>query len=166
MASQWYSLVSQKLFLAEQLLRLKDSAGAPADSEPAAALREEAKIQGAVELMLRARQLTLTMIARFHQVRQGQPANLEQLAALIGEESGDVVHLRELAQSPGNWWNHLDQLERSQCNPPAQRKTVSSDNIIAIAAETGPDRSTNALTRTLGEMKQFANDLEERNSEW
>lgn len=67
MASQWYSLVTQKLFLAKTLLDQLEA--------PAPAPRQEALTQGAVELMLRARKLLLVMIARHYQERRAMPAH-------------------------------------------------------------------------------------------
>ena len=61
---------------------------------------------------------------------------------------------------------HLDQQEQHQSQPPATRKTVTDDNIIAIATEPGPDRSAAGLLTTLTALKQFAKDLEEWHSEW
>ncbi len=166
MASQWYSLVSQKLFLARTLLGQID---APADAtvnEAELALRRESIIQGTIELMLRSRKLSLVMIARFYQHKHEEPASLEELATLIGEDARDISRLRDLEMSPGSWWNHLDQLERSQSHPPIARKTVSTENVIAIAEDSGPDRSAAALNRTLTAMKNFADNLEEQHSEW
>ncbi|MDO3720246.1 hypothetical protein QVZ43_00835 [Marinobacter sp. chi1] len=170
MASPWYSLVSQKLFLARCLLDQSttrvDGEEADRTTDTERTLKSEAARQGAVELMLRARQLLLTMIARHHQFRNEQPASLEELATLVGEHSYEAIKLLELSRTSGSWWQHLDQLERAQSNPPVSRKTVSSDNIIAISAETGPDRSEGALKKSLGALKQFADDLEEQHSEW
>jgi len=64
MASQWHSLVSQKIFLARNLLgQLEHS-----DSVPT----KEALLQGSIELGLRARKLTLVMIARVYQHKHSQ----------------------------------------------------------------------------------------------
>ncbi|WP_376770949.1 hypothetical protein [Marinobacter arenosus] len=135
-------------------------------NEAELALGREAAIQGTIELLLRSRQLLLVMIARLYQKRNEEPATLEELASLVGEHPGDIARLRELEKASGSWWNHLDQLEMSQSRPPATRKSVSAENIIAISADTGPDRSAQALRRTLSAMKNFADDLEEQHSEW
>ncbi len=166
MASQWYSLVSQKLFLARTLLGQIDAPASETANEAELALRREAIIQGTIELLLRSRKLALVMIARFHQHKHEEPTSLEQLAALIGEGSGEVSRLRDLERNTDSWWNHLDQLEVSQSRPPAPRKTVSAENLIAIAKAPGPDRSVDALGRTLTAMKNFADNLEEQHSEW
>ena len=170
MASQWHSLVSQKLFLAKTLLGQLDLPALSANGQPAPeaeqALRREAAIQGATELVLRSRRLLLVMIARLYQERNAEPETLEELAALIGADANEVYRLRDLASEAGSWWNHLDQLEQSQSRPPATRKTVTDDNIIAVSAETGPDRSATGLLKTLGALKHFADDLEEQHSEW
>lgn len=170
MASQWHSLVSQKLFLAKTLLGQLDlpalAANGGAAPEAEQALRREAAIQGAIELVLRSRRLLLVMIARLYQERNAEPESLAELAALIGADANEVYRLRALASETGSWWNHLDQLEQSQSRPSAARKTVTDDNIIAVSAETGPDRSASGLLKTLGALKHFADDLEEQHSEW
>ncbi|KEF32987.1 hypothetical protein D777_00549 [Marinobacter nitratireducens] len=170
MASQWHSQVSQKLFMARTLL--KQAQNVPS-AEPEAqapgtdqALLREAAIQGATELMIRARRLLLNLIAQLYQHRSAEPATLAELAGLIGEETNEVRQLRELERQAGSWWNHLEQLETAQSRPAEPRKTVSADNIIAISAETGPDRSGTALLNTVGAMKIFADDLAEQHSEW
>ena len=166
MASQWYSQVSQKLFLARTLLGQMDALTGATTNEAELALRRESIIQGATELMLRSRKLALVMIARFYQHKHEEPASVDQLAALIGEESREISRLRELERTTGSWWNHLDQLEAAQSRPPTPRKTVSAENIIAVAADPGPDRSATALIKTLIAMKNFADNLEEQHNEW
>lgn len=169
MASQWHSLVSQKLFLARTLLGQADhqpSASAVTPDDPARAVRREASVQGAIELMLRARQLTLVMIARLYQKKAEQPVTLDDLARLVGPDASEVDGLRALARQPGSWWGHLDQLATAQSQPPAQRKTISAENIIAVSAESGPDRSTPALLATCAAIKQFVDHLEDQHSEW
>jgi len=158
MASQWHSLVSQKIFLARNLLgQLEQSEGVPA---------REALLQGAVELALRARKLALVMIARLYQHKQDQPVSLEALRELIGNDSPEVSELEQLSNDGRSWWQHLEQLERHQGNPPTTRKTVSNENVIAVAADTGPDRSKETLEKTLRAMKHFIDILEDRHSEW
>ena len=158
MASQWHSLVSQKIFLARNLLgQLEHS-----DSVPT----KEALLQGSIELGLRARKLTLVMIARVYQHKHSQPDDLEALGELIGTHSPEMTELEQLASDGRSWWSHLEQLERHQGNPPVTRKTVSNENVIAVAADTGPDRSKQALETTLGAMKHFIDILEDRHSEW
>lgn len=170
MASQWHSLVSQKLFLARTLLGQLDRPTVEYEeqslNEAEQALRREAAIQGSIELLLRARKLLLVMIARLYQKKSEEPATLDELSSLIGPEPNEIGRLRELEQRPGSWWNHLEQLERSQSRPPATKKTVSAENIIAISADSGPDRSSSALLKTLTSVKHFADDLEEQHSEW
>ncbi|KMQ74967.1 DUF6586 family protein [Marinobacter subterrani] len=170
MASQWHSLVSQKLFLARTLLGQLDRFTAQneeyAPNEAEQALRREAAIQGAIELILRSRRLLLVMIARLYQEKSREPSTLTELASVIGEESREIDRLRELEHRAGSWWDHLDQLETAQGRPPATRKTVSTENIIAISTDSGPDRSAPALLKTLNAVKNFADDLEEQHSEW
>ncbi len=171
MASQWYSLVSQKLFLARTLLNQAEHSGSEPHHGQLAkdtelALRSEASVQGCVELLLRARTLLLVMIARFYQKQSDSPGSLDQLAASIGNDANEIDRLRALQSQADSWWSHLDQLEQAQNQPPATRKTVSKENIIAISADDSPDRSAKALQRTLTAMKHFADDLEEQHGEW
>lgn len=158
MASQWHSLISQKIFLARTLLSQRDRS----DSIPT----QEALWQGAVELSLRARQLVLVMVARFYQDKQSEPASLEALRALLGDQVSEISELEGLAASGSNWWVYLSQLEHYQTRPPAPKKTVSDENIIAVAADTGPDRSSGTLGQALTNLKHFIDALEERHSEW
>ncbi|NMT64736.1 DUF6586 family protein [Marinobacter orientalis] len=158
MASPWHSLVSQKIFLARTLLEHLDG------NDPVP--MREALTQGAVELALRARKLILVMIARMYQDKEGQPGNLTALTELLGDDIPETAELNVLAMDTGSWWNHLEQLERHQGNPPVARKTVSDENVIAVSADTGPDRSKEALKQTLSAIKHFTDTLEERHSEW
>lgn len=157
MSAQWQSLVSQKIYLAMQLAR--------SSRDQASATEREACLQGAIELSLRARQLLLALIARYHQDKQAMPASLAGLLTLI-EDSPDAAMLNELSRSPDSWWHHLDQLEQSQSHPPRQQKTVSEENVIAVSAATGPDRSVEGLLDALAAMKTFVSDLGERHAEW
>lgn len=158
MASPWHSLVSQKIFLARTLLGQLDEN----DTVP----RREALVQGAIELALRARKQLLVMIARMYQDKQARPDTLAGLNELLGGDIPETAELNHLAGDANSWWNHLEQLERHQDNPPATKKTVSDENVIAVSADTGPDRSKQALERTLSALKHFTDTLEERHSEW
>jgi hypothetical protein len=158
MASQWHTLVTQKLFLARHLINQT----ATADTTAA----REAGIQGATELALRARRLMLTMIARYYQLKQAAPDSIEELSGLLDRPAPELAELESLAQQPGSWWQHLDQLEHFQSQPPEPKKAAADENIIAVAAAQGPDRSADALSRTLESARQFAQSLEERHSEW
>lgn len=158
MASQWYSQVTQKLFLSQHLVnqaRLADTAAGV-----------EAGLQGATELALRARRMTLVMIARFYQLKQATPDSIEDLVALLDQSAPELRELEALTQTPGSWWQHLDQLEQFQSQPPARKKAAEDENIIAVTATHGPDRTPEALENTLKSARQFAQSLEERHSEW
>lgn len=157
MSSQWQSLVSQKIYLATQLAR--------SARNQASATEQEACVQGAIELALRARQLLLALVARYHQDKQAMPTSLTELSTLIAD-SPDTEVLGELSRTQDSWWHRLDQLELSQSQPPKQQKTVSEDNVIAVSAAAGPDRSAEGLLDTLAAMKTFVNDLGERHAEW
>jgi len=164
MASPWYSLVSQKLYLAQVLIRDFEQQGASPGLAPA--VLNEARTQAVTELLLRARATLLVMIARLHQEKTEAPASLAQLKALFAFEVPEIKALEELSQARDSWWNHLAQLDRRLGQPPASRKTVSADNIIAVAPAAEPDRSWPALDRTRQAMAAFVQELEERHSEW
>lgn len=157
MASEWYTLASQKLFLAQTLLRQR-----PQEASPVL----EAHLQGAIELALRARQTLLALVAHYYQHKNQQPTHLADLQALIGANAPDSRLLADLERQAGSWWNHLDQLAQSQSRPPGKKKSVSEDNIIAIAVDAGPDRSPETLEGTLAAMKVFLGELAERHEEW
>ncbi|PKM02999.1 MAG: hypothetical protein CVV16_10360, partial [Gammaproteobacteria bacterium HGW-Gammaproteobacteria-6] len=91
MASQWYSLVAQKLFLANTLLARLES-----DTKRSAA-ETEALSQGSAELLLRARRTLLVMIARYHQHKAEKPQTLAELETLFPYEVHETRLLRELA---------------------------------------------------------------------
>ncbi|WP_432210675.1 DUF6586 family protein [Marinobacter alkaliphilus] len=160
MASQWYSLVAQKLFLANTLLTRLES-----DTKRSAA-ETEALSQGSAELLLRARQTLLVMIARYHQHKAEKPQTLAELETLFPYEVHETRLLRELAETSGSWWNHLDQVESALSQPPTTRKNVTEENIIAVSVEQGPDRSAATLRKTLAAMTELAKRLEEQHSEW
>lgn len=158
MASQWHSLVSQKIFLARTLLGQLDRDHSAAE--------QESLIQGSIELALRARQLLLVMITRMYQDKHNRPVTLQELRELLGDDIPETSELVQLSEQTDSWWNHLQQLGRYQDNPPVARKTVSDENVIAVAVDTGPDRSRQAIEQTLLATKHFIDTLEERHSEW
>lgn len=158
MTTEWMTLASQQHFLARTLLQLQSRA----DDR----LQSEAARQGATELALRARCNLLKQIARFYQLDAQPVDSLATLAEVVDSEVPELVQLEALAGDAGSWWNHLDQLEQDQANPPKRKKTVSDDNIIAVSVDTGPDRSTEALSTSLNAMKQFMTTLTERHDEW
>lgn len=158
MASQWYSLVSRKVYLARTLLAQLDAAESVQS--------KEALWQGAVELSLRSRRLLMLMVTRFYQDKQSEPGTLEEMRVQLGDDIPEIAELDALARGSSNWWIHLDQLEYYQARPPTAKKTVSDENIIAVAVDDGPDPSSKALTRTLADLKHFTDVLEERHSEW
>jgi hypothetical protein len=101
-----------------------------------------------------------------YQEKLAQPDSLEALIELLGNDIPEATDLKQLAGDTNSWWNHLEQLERHQGNPPVTRKTVSDENVIAVSADIGPDRSRQALEQTLTAIKHFTDILEERHSEW
>ncbi len=164
MASPWYSLASQKLYLAQVLIARFEQSIPDAGLPPAVV--KEAQSQAVAELLIRARAVLLTMIARLHQKKTETPQTLADLQALLPYEVAELTALEALAQERGSWWNHLAQLDKALGQPPAIKKTVSAENIIAVATEDGPDRSLQALEKTRIAMAAFARELEDRHSEW
>lgn len=158
MASQWHSLISQKIYLANVLLG-QHSSDAPVPAR-------EAYWQGAAELGLRSRQLLMVMLARFYQHKKAEPKTLGELKATLGDDIPEITELETLSSTAGSWWSYLNQIEAYQQQPAAPKKSVSEDNIIAIAADTGPDRSPQALKTALTGLKHFIDVLEDRHSEW
>ncbi|WP_148862323.1 DUF6586 family protein [Marinobacter fonticola] len=158
MASQWPSFTKQKAFLASTLLRI-------ADRQEHAAERE-ASIQGAVALLHEARTALLQLIAELYQVRHTSPRGLDELADLVAGESAEIGELRELAMRPGSWWQHIEVLTQTQRHPAQRKLSVEQDNLIAVSAESGPDRSTSALLNTAAGLKQYIEIILERHDEW
>ncbi|MCK7543463.1 hypothetical protein MLC59_04705 [Marinobacter bryozoorum] len=157
MSAQWQTLVSQKLYLANQLAGLS--------RKQASATDREATLQGAIELALRARRLMFALVARYHQHNRAMPASVNELVELISD-TPDAEILADLLRTPDSWLSHLEQLETAQSEPPRQQKAVSEENIIAVSTAAGPDRSADGLLETLAAMKAFMTDLGERHAEW
>ncbi|MDP4546747.1 MAG: DUF6586 family protein [Marinobacter sp.] len=166
MASQWYSLTSQKLNLAKTLLSQLNQTIDQAQVNPQSTMLNEAIIQGTVELLLRARRTLLVMIAQHHQQKDSEPLPLEELRTRIPYETQDLADLEILQSTPSSWWNHLSHLEKALKQPPTPKKTVSADNIIAVSAEDVADRSAKSLNDTLTAMTEFARAVENRHNEW
>jgi hypothetical protein len=158
MAAAWHSHLAGKLALAQTLLRLAVSSNQ--------SLQQEACKQGAIELMLRSQRLLLYTLAVCYQQRSGKPQSVDQLAQLIGSDAPEVQQLLALQANTDSWWSHLEQLADAQNRPPAAKKTVSNDNIIAITAAVGADRSLASVQASLSALKQFSADVEARHSEW
>lgn len=164
MASQWYSLVSQKLYLAKVLLEQAQAASS-IGNHPTSVVQESLN-QAAVEMLLRAKQALLAMIAECYQQKTARPGSLADLKALLAYEVPEVSELELLSASDGNWWSHLQELEQRQSEPASPKKHASTENVIAVSADNTPDRSLPALEQTRAAMMAFARRLEEQHSEW
>jgi len=167
MASQWYSLVSQKLHLAKVLLAQLGQAEdtAMANAQPPAMARQ-ALTQATAEMLIRAQKALLVMLAHCHQHKNEKPHTLAELKALFSYEAADITNLEQLAADSRSWWAHLEQLNQELDEPVAPRKAVATENVIAVAASEAADFSPQALERTRSAMAIFAAELEERHSEW
>ncbi len=167
MASQWYSVVSQKLYLARVLLtQLEQAENSALANNQAPAVVKQALAQATAEMLIRAQGGLLIMVARCYQQKNAHPQTVAELKALFGYEVQDVTALEQLAADPTSWWAHLVQLNRALGEPAAPRKTVAEENIIAVAAEEEADFSPSALEKTRGAMAHFVRELEEQHSEW
>lgn len=167
MASKWYSVVSQKLYLARVLLTQLEQAEdqALSNHQPPAIVRQ-ALSQASAEMLIRAQRALLTMVAHFYQEKAATPASILELKALFSYDVSEVDTLEQLAADSGSWWAHLATLNKALSEPAAPQKTVSTENIIAVAAEEEADFSPQALERTRRAMADFARELEDRHSEW
>ena len=164
MTSQWYSVVSQKLHLARVLL-VQEERGVPVDNQPPAVL-SQAMTQATAEMLLRAQQALLVMVARYHQHKQAQPRSLSELESLFAYPVPDVEALQQLAADPNSWWNHLAKLDKALSEPATPRKQAAAENVIAIASEPETDFSPAALEKTRSAMAAFSRELADQHSEW
>jgi len=151
-------LSRERLFLARTLLKQARSAETPVIGE--------ALVQGATELALRARELLLVTIARYYQHKTEVPGSLAELADLIGSDAAEVIELNDEARVASGWWTLLDALDRFQSEPAKPKKSVSDDNIIAISASQGPDRSIATLESVVQQMEGALNRVVQRHDEW
>lgn len=159
MASHWPSFTRQKLFLASTLFRMA--------GQQDHANGKEAAIQGGIALLEEARRALLKLIADTYQIRDQSPATLDALADCLAGDRIELDELRALATQPGSWWHQLEQLTRDQ-NRPGQRAATApvEENLIAVAAQTGPDRTIPALLKTADGMKHYMEMILERHDEW
>lgn len=158
MASQWPSFTKQKVFLATTLIRVAD--------RQAQATEREAAIQGAVALLTEVRTALLQLIADIYQVRNAAPRGLDELADLLAGDRAELEELRALATRPGSWWQHIEFLAQAQQRPGERKPPAEQENMIAVVADSGPDRSTAALLETATALKQYVEMILERHDEW
>ena len=159
MAPEWFSLVYQKLFLAEQLIDSSEHTDQPQ------ALRE-AQLQGAIELIVRARQTLLSLVAQLYQQRHATPESLPELLEWLEPEVPEYHELTELSLALDGWWLQLDALLLHQQRPAQKKKQVSDENIIAVSVQVGPNRTKPALLAITHAMKSYLQALETRHAEW
>lgn len=159
MASDWPSFAKQKIYLASSLLRLSTGqTDAPS---------RESVIQGAIALLGEARKSLLGLIADVYQVRNAQPQTLDELEALLDNNCAELEELRRLAGDHTSWWQHIEQLASRQQRPTkTSHKAAAQDNLIAVSADTGPDRSLDALQASAQALKLYIESIVERHAEW
>lgn len=158
MASQWPSFTKQKVFLATTLIQLADN--------QAHAAEREAAIQGTIALLVEARDALLQLIADIYQVRHAAPSNLEELVDLLEGERTELEELRALSVQAGSWWQRIEILRQAQRQPMQRKASVEQENLIAVAADSGPDRSTATLRDTALALKRYIEMILERHDEW
>lgn len=157
MASGWPAFVKQKIYLASALIEIIEQQDTPS--------HREASVQGVVLLLDQARNALLALIADQYQ-QKGQPESPEELAELIGNVEAEIGELRELRNTPGSWWGHIDTLLVLQQRPGTQKQPAAQDNMIAVATSSEPDRSVVALQRTARYLKQYLEMVVDRHDEW
>lgn len=170
MSLKWQRLVQEKLFLAESLLKKAAEKPAPND-EPGKefihAGLQDGLVQGAIALILQARQGLLVFIAQLNQSKTVNVAGLDELAAELGKDNVDVARLAALNSASDSWWRKMDLLQRWISQPRAMPKQASDENLIAVAAATdGPDLSPQALLALNREIKLYVTELCRWHDEW
>ena len=167
MAARQYSVVSQKLYLAGALLtqqeQIENSGGT--GSVPVS-VQKQALGQACAEMLLRARQALLTLVAHYHQHKQASPRTLEELEALFSYPVPDLEAIQQLTTAPDSWWNHLTRLEKALNEPVVPNKPATTENVIAVSSEPEADFSVAALEQTRNAMAAFSRALSEQHNEW
>ncbi|WP_111497738.1 DUF6586 family protein [Marinobacter bohaiensis] len=158
MASQWPTFTRQKLFLANTLFRLAE--------EQDQATRREASLQGGVALLSETRSALLSLIADLYQVSPASRNSIDALAEAIDYTCREVEELRALATEPGSWWQHVDGLLAEQGRPVDRKKAEAQDNLIAVSAQSGPDRTPAELLKTTEAIRRYIDGVLERHEEW
>ncbi|BES71985.1 hypothetical protein RE428_30030 [Marinobacter nanhaiticus D15-8W] len=158
MASQWPSFTKQQVFLATTLIRVAE--------RQAQAAEREAATQGAVALLIEARTALLRLVADIYQVRNAAPRGLDELADLLAGDQAELNELRSLAADPGSWWQHIEFMVQAQQRPSERKSPAERENMIAVAADSGPDRSVAALLETAKALKHYVEMILERHDEW
>lgn len=159
--ADWCSLLREKLTMARQVVRLAGE-GWHLNTTTA----NEGLIQAAVALLGEARMVLLKLVADTCQVEGFEGGSLAALQESVGDQPGEVRILETLAQDPESWWSHLDALLRVQRKPGRPVSTPRSEQLIAVASDAGPDRSTQAIQSTITGFKAYFEAFTERHDQW
>ncbi|MFE8069555.1 hypothetical protein QQM79_00705 [Marinobacteraceae bacterium S3BR75-40.1] len=161
MIAPWQRLLNEKLYLARQLLDEADKATDRAYAQT------ESRIQGALALLIQTRQLYLVLIAHIYQHKKVEEvAGLDALRNLVGEENHEYRVLKAAEEVGDHWWTRLRRLERETLTPRPEKQKPVDDNIIAMTAAVGEDRTPEALRTLIDTVRHDVNTLCERHSEW
>lgn len=172
MSEKWQGLVQEKLFLAQCLLKQAAELSQPETANTGKTVTAAASvglqaglIQGAVALMLQAREALFVLTAQLNQSRRTDVVTLEQLAGELGAESADVARLNELGSD--SWLRQLDGLQHWLRRPRELPKRSVDETLIAVAAGAeGPDVSPKALLKLVADIKQHLAELCQWHGEW
>ncbi len=156
------SLLREKLTLARQVLRMAEENG---HLNPVTT--NEGLIQGAVALLGEARTVLLGLVAETCPGMTGtRPGSLPELLTATGEETpGELQVLEGLSRDPASWWARLDVFLSWQRTPGKRSGRPRDEGLIAVA-DTGPDRSPEAIQNLAQEFRDYFETFVERHDQW
>ena len=156
------SLLREKLTLARQLLRMAKESG---HLNPVTT--NEGLIQGAVALLGEGRTVLLGLVAETCPDVSGDDAmSLPELLSATGEQTpGELQVLEGLSRDPASWWAQLDVFLGWQRTPGNRSGRPREEGLIAVA-DTGPDRSPEALQGLVQEFQDYFETFVERHDQW
>lgn len=163
MQNAWLTLSKQQVYLAQKLLLDKSRVEHPATDDKALDL---AIRHASILLLNAARQSLLSAVAFAHQQHKTEVLSLDSLRTLLGEDNADYSFLHDLTLQKDSWWSKLENLLHEILKPAKPQKTVTSDNIIAIAHDHAPDASTPQVLAIATALKADLHDFQERHHEW
>lgn len=156
------SLLREKLTLAREVLRL---AGETAHQNTVTT--NEGLTQGAIALVGEARTVLLGLVAgTCPGLEDFEGESLAELLSVAGEETpGELQVLEGLAREPSSWWVQLDSLLARQRAPGNRSGRPRDEDLIAVA-DTGPDRSPEALLGLIRHFRDYFETFVERHDQW
>ena len=156
------SLLREKLTLARQVLRVAEESG---HLNPVTT--NEGLIQGAVALLGEARTVLLGLVAdTCPDVGETGTDSLQELLAAAGDETpGELQVLEGLSRDSESWWTRLETFLTWQRTPGRRTGRPREEGLIAVA-DTGPDRSPEALHDLVQEFQDYFETFVERHDQW